>query len=233
MLLTQYIETQFADAPELLDQVVPDVSAAREADPARQRHLGRARSSATTCTSRPTRSTRITPDGIVTADGREHEVDVIVYATGFEASRFLMPMQITGRGGRRPARALGRRRARAISASRSPGFPNLFCLYGPNTNLVAERQHHLLLRVRRALHRRARCTCCSSRTQRALDCRAEVSDAYNERVDEANARMAWGVSTVNSWYKNADGQVTQNWPFTLLEFWQRTRSPDPADYELL
>ena len=51
--------------------------------------------------------------------------------------------------------------------------------------------------------------------------------------DEGNARMAWGTSTVNSWYKNAAGRVTQNWPFTLLEFWERTRQPDPADYELL
>ena len=51
-------------------------------------------------------------------------------------------------------------------------------------------------------------------------------------MDEANARMAWGHSTVNSWYKNARGRVSQNWPFPLLEYWQLTRAPDPADYEL-
>jgi 4-hydroxyacetophenone monooxygenase len=45
--------------------------------------------------------------------------------------------------------------------------------------------------------------------------------------------MAWGASTVNSWYRNADGRVTQNWPGTLLEFWEQTRAPDPAQYELL
>jgi 4-hydroxyacetophenone monooxygenase len=113
-----------------------------------------------------------------------------------------------------------------------PGFPNLFCIYGPNTNLVANgsiiffsecvvryivSSVHLLL----------------DKQKRALDCRPDVSEAYNERVDEGNARRAWGVSGVNSWYKNAQGHVTQNWPFTLLEFWQRTRAPDPADYELL
>ena len=52
-------------------------------------------------------------------------------------------------------------------------------------------------------------------------------------VDAENARMAWGASTVNSWYKSASGRVSQNWPFTLLEFWRRTQQPDPADYELL
>ena len=42
--------------------------------------------------------------------------------------------------------------------------------------------------------------------------------------------MAWGVSSVNSWYKNSTGRVAQNWPFTLLEYWQRTLAPDPDDY---
>ena len=45
--------------------------------------------------------------------------------------------------------------------------------------------------------------------------------------------MAWGVSDVNSWYRNRLGRVAQNWPFTLLEFWERTREVDPGDYELL
>ena len=45
--------------------------------------------------------------------------------------------------------------------------------------------------------------------------------------------MAWGVSTVNCWYKSESGRVAQNWPFPLLEFWKRTREVDPADYELI
>jgi 4-hydroxyacetophenone monooxygenase len=72
-----------------------------------------------------------------------------------------------------------------------------------------------------------------TRGLRALDCRSEVHDAYNRAVDDENARMAWGASTVNSWYKSATGRVSQNWPFTLLEFWRRTREPDPGDYELV
>ena len=60
----------------------------------------------------------------------------------------------------------------------------------------------------------------------------EVHDAYNERIDAGNCSMAWGVSKVNSWYKNEFGRVAQNWPFSLLEYWQRTRTPDPDDYVL-
>jgi 4-hydroxyacetophenone monooxygenase len=174
---------------------------------------------------------RITPTGIVMADGRELAVDVMVYATGFEASRFLMPMKITGRRGIDLHEQWGET-ARAYLGVTVPGFPNLFCLYGPNTNLVANGSiiffsecvvRYIVASVHLLLEQNLR----------AIDCRPEVSDAYNVSVDEANARMAWGASTVNSWYKNAAGQVTQNWPFTLLEFWQRTQRPDPADYELL
>ena len=62
--------------------------------------------------------------------------------------------------------------------------------------------------------------------------RPEIHDEYNRAVDAANAKMAWGAASVNTWYKNASGRVTQNWPFSLLEFWQRTRHPEPDDYIL-
>ena len=59
-----------------------------------------------------------------------------------------------------------------------------------------------------------------------------MHDAFNEQVDAGNRAMAWGVSKVNSWYKNEHGHVAQNWPFTLLEYWQRTLAPNPDEYEL-
>ena len=68
---------------------------------------------------------------------------------------------------------------------------------------------------------------------RALDVKADVHDSYNEAIDAENLRMAWGVSTVSSWYKSASGRVAQNWPFPLLEYWKRTREVDPDDYELV
>jgi 4-hydroxyacetophenone monooxygenase len=230
VLLTQYIETQFADTPELLEKVVP-----RYPPLAKRILLDNGIWAATLKRDHVHLETgdiaRITPDGIVMADGTEHDVDVIVYATGFEASRFLMPMTITGRGGIDLHEHWGND-ARAYLGVTVSGFPNLFCLYGPNTNLVANGSiiffsecvvRYIVSSVHLLLDQRLR----------AVDCRPEVADAYNLRVDEGNARMAWGASNVNSWYKNASGRVTQNWPFTLLEFWQRTCGPDPADYELI
>jgi 4-hydroxyacetophenone monooxygenase len=65
-----------------------------------------------------------------------------------------------------------------------------------------------------------------------MDCRTEVHDAYNERIDAANRQMVWGAAEVNSWYRNKKGRVAQNWPFSLLDYWRETRAVDPADYVL-
>ena len=77
----------------------------------------------------------ITPTGIVTNDGVEHAVDVIVYGTGFQASEFLTPMTVRGVGGI-DLHEQWQGDARAFLGISVPGFPNLFCLYGPNTNIV-------------------------------------------------------------------------------------------------
>ncbi len=67
-------------------------------------------------------------------------------------------------------------------------------------------------------------------TTRRSEVRKDVHDEFNEQVDAENRMMAWGWSDVNSWYKNDHGRVAQNWPFTLLAYWQRTLAPDPDDY---
>jgi 4-hydroxyacetophenone monooxygenase len=67
---------------------------------------------------------------------------------------------------------------------------------------------------------------------RSLEVRPDVHDRFNEAVDAENRAMAWGWSDVNSWYKNALGRVSQNWPFTLLEYWNAPEAPDPEDYVL-
>jgi 4-hydroxyacetophenone monooxygenase len=173
---------------------------------------------------------RITPKGIVTADGIEEQVDVIIYGTGFYASRFLTPMKVTGRGGV-DLHEHWAGDARAYLGVTIPGFPNLFCLYGPNTNIVVNGSivYFSECGVRYILGLLGMML---GAGHRALDVRKDVHDEFNEKVDAENGRMAWGVSDVNSWYKNDHGHIAQNWPFTLLEYWQRTSQPDPDDYEL-
>jgi 4-hydroxyacetophenone monooxygenase len=172
----------------------------------------------------------ITPSGVRMADGTEHEFDVIIYGTGFQASSFLTPMSVHGVGGK-DLHASWDGEARAYLGLTIPDFPNLFLMYGPNTNIVINgsiiyfselEARYIVESLRMLLERDAV----------SMNVRAEVHDAYNVAVDAANAQMAWGAASVNTWYKNASGRVTQNWPFPLLEYWQRTRRPDPEDYVL-
>ncbi|HEY8526650.1 MAG TPA: NAD(P)/FAD-dependent oxidoreductase [Acidimicrobiales bacterium] len=228
--LTQYLEEQFADRPDLLPHVVPRYP------PGAKRMLrdngvwaGALRRPNVRLVTTPIE--RITPSGIVSADGVEHAVDVLIYGTGFQASKFLTPMTVTGRGGI-DLHDHWAGEPRAYLGITVPGFPNLFCLYGPNTNIVINGSivYFSECGVRYIVEALGLVL---ETGHRALEVRKDVHDAYNEAVDAENRRMAWGASGVNTWYKNASGRITQNWPFTLLEYWERTRAPDPEEYELI
>jgi 4-hydroxyacetophenone monooxygenase len=168
---------------------------------------------------------------VVLRDGSHLDADVIIYGTGYQASKFLTPMTVRGRGGvDLHERWAGD--ARAYLGVSIPDFPNLWCLYGPNTNIVisgsivyfSECGVRLILGlVREILEHGAR----------AIVVKPEVHDRFNDEVDAENRRMAWGWSSVNSWYKNEHGRVAQNWPFTLLEYWRRTLRPEPSEFDLI
>jgi 4-hydroxyacetophenone monooxygenase len=229
-LLTGYLGEQFANRPDLLEKVVPSYPPGAKRllrdNGVWAEALQRDNVQLLTDTIR-----EITPAGVVTADGIEHEVDVIIYGTGFQASKFLTPMQVTGRDGV-DLHEHWKGDARAYLGITVPGFPNLFCLYGPNTNIVINGSiiYFSECGVRYILG------CLGLLLEgkhSALDVRTDVHDEFNDRVDARNALMAWGWSDVHSWYKNEHGHVAQNWPFTLLEYWQRTLAPDPGEYELI
>jgi 4-hydroxyacetophenone monooxygenase len=171
---------------------------------------------------------KITGNGIVTAGGVLREADVLIFGTGFHASRFLSPMKIFGRNGTELHEAWNGD-ARAYLGMTAPGFPNLFMLYGPNTNIVvngsiiffSECSVRYVLGCLELMARREAGT---------LEVRRDVHDAFNARVDAANAKMAWGAPQVSSWYKNATGRVSQNWPFPLVDYWTATLAPNPDDF---
>jgi 4-hydroxyacetophenone monooxygenase len=177
-----------------------------------------------------TKIDRIESGGVRTTDGVLHEADVIVYGTGFQASRFLTPMKVVGRGGV-DLHEQWNGDARAYLGIVVPNFPNFYCLYGPNTNIVVNGSiiyfsecevNYVVACVRLML----------SSGAASLDPLVEVHDAYNRRIDAANKQRTWGFSKVSSWYKNDVGRVAQNWPFNVLEYWEQTREPNPADYAI-
>ncbi|MGD0698974.1 MAG: NAD(P)/FAD-dependent oxidoreductase [Trebonia sp.] len=171
---------------------------------------------------------RITPAGVVTADGVHHELDVIVYCTGFQAWRFLGGIDVTGSGGADLHQWWGQDPVAYLGIV-IPGFPNLFCLYGPNTNLVVNGS--IIMFSECAVHYVMECLrLLLERGDQVLDLRPEVLEAYQPAIDEANALMAWGAEGVDNWYRSPAGRVSQNWPLATIEYWDLTRAPDPDHY---
>jgi len=171
----------------------------------------------------------ITPTGIKTQSGRQIDVDVIIYGTGFTASQFLEPIVFKGRGGI-DLHEMWAGDARAYLGITVPDFPNLFMIYGPNTNIVVNGS--IIFFSECAMRYIMGCLdLLLEQGHAAMEVKRAVHDAFNAKVDEANAGMAWGAPQVTSWYKNAKGRVSQNWPFLLVDYWQMTRVPNPADFE--
>ncbi len=167
--------------------------------------------------------------GLVDESGRHHEADVVVLATGFHASRMLWPVDIAGRGGTTIRDVWGDDDPRAYLGVTVPRFPNMFILYGPNTNLAhgssiffhSECQvRHIMLCLREM----------AEQGHSTIECRQDVHDTYNARVDEAHAQMIWTHGAMNTWYRNAAGRVVANSPWRVIDYWQMTRRLDPADY---
>ena len=230
-MLTSYITTEFADRPDLAEACTPHYP------PGAKRIIQDNGVWPRTLKRENVRVLdgggirAITPKGIATAGGTEEVVDVIIYGTGFMASKFLTPMSVKGRGGV-DLHEQWAGDARAYLGVTIPDFPNLFCLYGPNTNIVINGSivYFSECGVRYILGLLGMTL---ARGHRAVSVRRDVHDEFNELVDAENRRMAWGASDVNSWYKNEHGRVAQNWPFTLLEYWQRTAEPVLTEYDLL
>ncbi|BCW87303.1 4-hydroxyacetophenone monooxygenase [Alphaproteobacteria bacterium SO-S41] len=228
-MFTEMVKMQLHDRPDLIDKVIPDY-------PLGGKRMVRDNGVWLDALKRENvdlvtdKIARIVAEGVETADGKLHKADVLIYGTGFKASSFLDTYKVVGRGGKELHEEWAGD-ARAYLGMTAPGFPNFFILYGPNTNIVVNGSIIFFSE-------------CSVRyVVGALDLLAEtgaatmevkkdVHDAFNARVDEGNAKMAWGSPNVMSWYKNALGRVSQNWPFPNVEYWQATLKPNPDDFIL-
>ncbi|MGK5640401.1 flavin-containing monooxygenase [Streptomyces sp. URMC 126] len=170
---------------------------------------------------------RMTARGPQTSDGRTHPADCVVYATGFTATDFLAPMDVTGAGGL-PLRVAWAGGAHAHLGIMVPGFPSMFLMYGPNTNTSGGSVVHFLEAQARWI--RQALEYLRDRGGAALDVRAEVEAAANRALQERFTGTAWGGCA--SWYRDRNGRFVTNWPGCMGEYARRTRRFDPADFRL-
>jgi cation diffusion facilitator CzcD-associated flavoprotein CzcO len=169
---------------------------------------------------------RVTSDGVATTDGMCRAVDTIILATGFETTKYLASIEVTGRGGR-SLNDDWHDGAMAYLGITVAGFPNLFMLYGPNTNngsilYMIERQVDYTMRHLQWMW---------DKELAWVDVRPEVMSAYNRDLDDAlDAVEVWQVSC-NNYYRGPNGRIVTQWPHSMTEYEARTAVEDFDAYE--
>ncbi len=175
---------------------------------------------------------RVVADGVVTEDGEHHLADVIVYATGFRHNDYLFPMTIIGRKGISLREQFGEEPTAYLGIS-IPNFPNLFCLYGPGTNLAhgaslifqSECQVNYVMSAIYEL---------LSSDHRAMEPKTEVHDKYVETYESEIGQMVWAHPTVkHSHFKNKDGKIYTLSPWPIPDYWEWTRKVNPEEYDFV
>jgi len=174
---------------------------------------------------------RLDAHGMVTADGKHRAADVVVLATGFVVTDLAARLGVAGRGGRTLAEEWADENPTAYLGMTVPGFPNFFCMYGPNTNMghggsvifLAECQSRYIA------------SCLVGMAERGLasiECRPGARADWVRRVDEEHAQLVWTHPGMSTYYRNRHGRVVSPSPFRLVDTWSMTRRPDFGDFVL-
>jgi cation diffusion facilitator CzcD-associated flavoprotein CzcO len=170
------------------------------------------------------------PGGIVTADGAVHEVDTIIYGTGFRITNNPMAEKVRGVDGRTLKEHWANTGMEAYCGTTIPGFPNYFMMAGPNTGIghtslvvMIEAQVAHVVGALRAL---------KVRGADVIDVRPEVLAKWSAEVQTKAAPTVWNSGGCSSWYLDDAGRNTTLWPDYTFRFVRRTRSFDPDDYAL-
>lgn len=172
----------------------------------------------------------IEPDGVVTVDGTHRPCDVIVFATGFEVTRMAARLDIVGRDGRRLADEWADDDPQAYLGISVPGFPNFFCLQGPNTGL-GHGGSAIFQSECQARHITSCLVAMVERGARSIEVTRAAHDADVAAVDAAHEAMIWTHPGMGTYYRNRHGRVVTVMPWSLLDYWSRTHDIDPAAYE--
>ena len=167
----------------------------------------------------------ITANAVVTADGRSREVDTIVLATGFAATKYLSAIDTIGRDGQRIEEAWSDG-AVAYLGMTTAGFPNLFMLYGPNTNngsiltMIEYQVEHILGHIKRLAHEGIAW----------IEVKPEPMARYNDEVQKAIAGVPVWNAGCNGYYRTPSGRIVTQWPFSMAEFRERSAAIHLEDF---
>jgi 4-hydroxyacetophenone monooxygenase len=228
IMFTEWISSQIGDDAELLAKVLPDY-------PATGKRTLQDNGSWLRTLKRDnvelvrTPIAAVEPDAVVTDDGVRHEVDILVYATGFHANRMLWPMTVIGREGETLEQRWGERPSAHLGMT-VPGYPNFFCMYGPGTNLASGGS--LIFHSECQMRYITQCLeLLIAGEHRAMEPRREREQEWHARSQAEMRKMVWSQPSIkHSFYKNALGEVHTLSPWRLVDYWTWTRTPDLDDF---
>lgn len=220
-----YIESQFADRPDLLSQVIPKYPPGSKRPVLDDGSWAKALKSQNAFLHTVTIK-MVCEDHLVLNNGSKVYIDTLILATGFSASSFLSDINVTRHGHDLQDQWDGN--PKAYLGICIENFPNFFMMYGPNTNGVvnanilffSECQISFILNAINLL---------LTNFSRLL-VRPEAVNEFCSYVDDGNGKMAWGRTTEKSWYKDAKGRVSQNWPYSCSSYWSLTSRVDLSKF---
>lgn len=226
--LTQYIKDELGDRQDLLPMALPDYPPFTKRmlrDNGWYRMMRRDNVDVV-----PGSDISFTRNGLVDGNGDEHVVDLVVFATGFDASRALGSLQIEGRGGYTIRDVWGDDDPRAHLGITVPGFPNMFVMYGPNTNIGTGGS--IILQAETWSRYAAEAIVKMTEADAVeIECKAHAMNEYNRAMDARLAEMIWSVSKGSTWYRNSSGRVVSNMPWATPEYWNLTRQVKLDDFD--
>jgi len=172
----------------------------------------------------------VCPRSIVTHDGVERPIDVLIYGTGFRATEPLIGCRLVGKGGVEIHDAWGKRMSAYLGIT-AAGFPNLFMLLGPNTGLG---HNSVVLMIEAQVRYAMECLKMMKRKKRrVLEVRPEIQQSFVEEIYRRMTGTVWLSGGCKSWYQDqSTGEITTLWPGSVVSYLRRTRSVSASDYRL-
>ncbi|MCA1371612.1 NAD(P)/FAD-dependent oxidoreductase [Bradyrhizobium sp. BRP14] len=224
---TRYIEGQLAGRPDLLAKVIPSYPPFGKRmllDNGWYRTLLKPH-----VTLVDEAAARVEGRSIHAINGETHEADVIIVASGYDTTRYLLPVQVIGRDSRTVREVWNDDDCQAYLGTVVAGFPNFFMLYGPNTALghrgsfifTIESQIDYVLSVLRQM---------GEKKLVEVECRQDVYQRYNLEIQQMHQQMIWSHAGMSTFFRNDRGRIVTNSPWRLVDYWKLLKEADLGDY---
>lgn len=172
---------------------------------------------------------RIAADGVVTVDGVHRKADVIVLATGFQLTQMAARLNITGLGGTPLADAWRDDNPKAYLGLTVSGFPNFFCMLGPNS-APAHGGSAIFQAECQTRYITSALVQMIERDISSIDLKSEVLEDYVAKVDAEHAQLIWTHPGVQPYYRNRHGRVFSVMPWRFVDYWRMTHDVNLSDY---